>query len=109
MSHSAGGSTLSQAAARGGQRGIAQRLIKHGLLSEAQAAAAVADSLNLDISLLQHVVERELVTPAEAAVAAGYEYGLPVINLESVLINALPPAADYPVRVLQSLNVVPLA
>lgn len=109
MSHSADGSTRSQAAARGGQRGIAQRLIKHGLLSEAQATAAVADSLNLDISLLQHVVERELVTPAEAAVAAGYEYGLPVINLESVLINALPPAADYPAKVLQSLNVVPLA
>lgn len=109
MSHSADGSTRSQAAARGGQRGIAQRLIKHGLLSEAQAAAAVADSLNLDISLLQHVVERELVTPAEAAVAAGYEYGLPVINLESVLINALPPAADYPAKVLQNLNVVPLA
>ncbi|NYS76773.1 type IV-A pilus assembly ATPase PilB [Halomonas glaciei] len=102
-------STLSHAAARGGQRGIAQRLIKHGLLTETQAAAAASAAVENDISLLEHVVESGLVPPTAAAIAAGYEYGLAVINLEAVRISSLPPVADYPVRILQSLNVVPLA
>lgn len=102
-------STLSHAAARGGLRGIAQRLVKHGLLTDAQAATAETTASDLEISLLQHVIESGLVDPNEATLAAGWEYGLPVIDLEAVRLTTLPPAADYPVKVLQSLNVLPLA
>lgn len=102
-------STLSHAAARGGLRGIAQRLVKHKLLTEAQAATAEAAAAQQDISLLSHVIESGMVDPAEAALAAAWEYGLPVINLDVVRLNSLPPAAEYPVRVLQNLNVLPLA
>lgn len=102
-------STLSHAAARGGLRGIAQRLVKHGLLTDAQAATAETTASNLGISLLQHVIESGLVDPNKATLAAGWEYGLPVIDLEAVRLSALPPASDYPIKVLQSLNVLPLA
>ncbi|WP_386083670.1 type IV-A pilus assembly ATPase PilB [Vreelandella sp. F11] len=102
-------STLSHAAARGGLHGFAQRLVKHGLLTEAQAATAETTALDLEISLLQHVIESGLVDANKATLAAGWEYGLPVIDLEAVRLSALPSAADYPIKVLQSLNVLPLA
>ena len=102
-------STLSHAAARGGLRGIAQRLVKHGLLTDAQAVTAETTAADLEISLLQHVIESGLVDPLEATVAAGWEYGLPVIDLEALRLTTLPPATDYPVKVLQNLNVLPLA
>lgn len=102
-------STLSHAAARGGLRGIAQRLVKHGLLTDAQAATAETTASDLERSLLQHVIESGLVEPNKATLAAGWEYGLPVIDLEAVRLSALPPASDYPIKVLQSLNVLPLA
>ncbi|MCL5425862.1 MAG: type IV-A pilus assembly ATPase PilB [Gammaproteobacteria bacterium] len=102
-------STLSHAAARGGLRGIAQRLVNHSLLSDAQAATAETTASDLEISLLQHVIESGLVDPIAATVAAGWEYGLPVIDLEALRLTSLPPATDYPIKVLQSLNVLPLA
>ncbi|CAM3912241.1 type IV-A pilus assembly ATPase PilB [Vreelandella rituensis] len=109
MSHPSYESTLSHAAARGGLRGIAQRLVQHELLTDAQAVTAEAAALEQDISLLQYLIESGKVAPAAAAVAAGWEYGLPVIDLNAVRLDALPPAADYPTKVLQSLNVLPLA
>ncbi len=102
-------STLSHAAARGGLRGIAQRLVKHGLLTDAQASMAETTASDLEISLLQHVIESGLVDPIEATVAAGWEYGLPGVDLEALRLNTLPPASDYPIKVLQNLNVLPLA
>lgn len=101
-------STLSHAAARGGLRGIAQRLVKHGLLSNDQAINAEATAVSQDISILRHVIDNGLVKPHEAATAAGWEYGLPVIDLDAVRITSLPPVADYPVRLLRQLTVLPL-
>ena len=102
-------STLSHAAARGGRRGIALRLVKHGLLTDAQAATAEATAAELEISFLQHAIDSGLVDPVKATVAAGWEYGLPIIDLEALRLNTLPAASDYPVKVLQNLNVLPLA
>ena len=102
-------STLSHATSRGGLCGIAQRLVKHSLLTDAQAATAETTASELEISLLQQVIESGLVDPNKAILAAGWEYGLPVIDLEAVRLAALPPASDYPIKILQSLNVLPLA
>ena len=101
-------STLSHAAARGGLRGIAQRLVKHGLLSDDQAINAESAAISQDISILRHVIDNGLVKPNDAATAAGWEYGLPAIDLNAVRISSLPPVADYPVRLLRQLNVLPL-
>lgn len=109
MSHITPESTLSHAAHHGGLRGIAKRLVKHGLLTDAQATVAESTAADLEISLLQHVVESGLIEPDAAAVAAAWEYGLPVIDLEAIRVNALPPANDYPVKILQRLDILPLA
>ncbi|MFO7909679.1 MAG: type IV-A pilus assembly ATPase PilB [Halomonas sp.] len=101
-------STLSHAAARGGLRGIALRLVKHGLLTNDQATHAEAEAIHQDVSILHHVIDSGLVTPREAATAAGWEYGLPVIDLEAVRISSLPTLVDYPVRLLRQLSVLPL-
>lgn len=109
MSQPAPESTLSHAALNGGLRGIAKRLVKHGLLTDAQATIAESTAAELQISLLQHVVDSGLVPADEAAVAAAWEYGLPVVNLEALRVTALPAANDYPVKILERLGILPLA
>ncbi|XQU07330.1 type IV-A pilus assembly ATPase PilB [Halomonas sp. LY9] len=70
---------------------------------------AESTAAELEISLLQHVVDSGLVDPDAAAVAAAWEYGLPVVNLEAIRVSALPPANDYPVKILERLDILPLA
>lgn len=102
-------STLGLTAPRGGRRGITHRLVKHGLLTDAQAGMAEKAALDLAISLLQYVIENGVVDPIEATVIAGWEYGLPVINPEALKINALPPISKYPAKILKNLKALPLA
>ncbi|QHD49950.1 type IV-A pilus assembly ATPase PilB [Vreelandella aquamarina] len=109
MSQTAPESTLSHAALNGGLRGIAKRLVKHGLLTDAQATVAESTAAELEISLLQHVIDSGLVEADAAAVAAAWEYGLPVVDLEAIRVSALPPASDYPVKILERLDILPLA
>ena len=109
MSQTAPESTLSHAALNGGLRGIAKRLVKHGLLTDAQATVAETTAAELEISLLQHVIDSGLVDADAAAVAAAWEYGLPVVDLEAIRVSALPPASDYPVKILERLDILPLA
>lgn len=109
MSQPSSESTLSHAAARGGLRGIAERLVNHGLLTETEVTRARAAAEQQEIPLLRHVVEHRLVDPIEATVAAAREYGLPVVDLDAVRLGALPPAEHYPTRVLRNLGVLPLA
>lgn len=109
MSQTAPESTLSHAALNGGLRGIAKRLVKHGLLTDAQATVAETTAAELEISLLQHVIDSGLVNADAAAVAAAWEYGLPVVDLEAIRVSALPPASDYPVKILERLDILPLA
>ncbi|WP_193091391.1 type IV-A pilus assembly ATPase PilB [Halomonas colorata] len=89
--------------------GLASRLIKNELLNHDQADKANKASQALDISLLQYVVEHKLVGSITAATAAAYEYGLPVIDLDAVQLQALPEASMFPSRLLKSLKVLPLA
>ena len=81
MSQTAPESTLSHAALNGGLRGIAKRLVKHGLLTDAQATVAESTAAELEISLLQHVIDSGLVEADAAAVAAAWEYSLTVVAI----------------------------
>ncbi|WP_372374235.1 type IV-A pilus assembly ATPase PilB [Vreelandella venusta] len=101
--------TLSQTAMHSGLHGIAKRLVENGELTDAQATVAENTATELDVSLLQHLVDSGLVKSGAAAQAAAWEYGLPVVELDVIRINALPPANDYPVNLLERLEVLPLA
>ncbi|MCP1314961.1 type IV-A pilus assembly ATPase PilB [Halomonas sp. 707D7] len=89
--------------------GVARRLIDHGALTQAQAEVADESAAALELSFLEHAVESGLVASKDAVLAAAWEYGLPVVDLEAVRLKALPPASDYPVKLLTRLNVLPLA
>lgn len=88
--------------------GFSKRLTSHNLLTEKQAIAAETAAAEHKISLLEYVVDSGMVDAQAAALAAAYEYGLPVINLDDVRINALPPANDLPVKILEQIGALPL-
>ncbi|MBP5981411.1 MAG: type IV-A pilus assembly ATPase PilB [Halomonas sp.] len=89
--------------------GLASRLTKNKLLSYDQAAKADIASQALDISLLQYISEQKLVGSITLATAAAYEYGLPVIDLDAVQLQALPEVSIFPSHLLKSFRVLPLA
>lgn len=86
-----------------------RRLVHHGLLTESQADAVEIEANNLKISYFQYVIDSGLIKTVEAAVIAGYEHRLPIINLDDVNINSLPPASEYPAKLLQRLQAFPLS
>ncbi|PRY65683.1 type IV pilus assembly protein PilB [Vreelandella songnenensis] len=90
-------------------QGFATYLFKRELLTFDQAIQAQADAEKLGISLLRYAVEHELLDAITAASVAAEEYGLPLIDLEAVMLDALPPANAFPGHLLKSLGVLPLS
>lgn len=89
--------------------GLAKRLIKRNLLTHEQANRALSAAKVQDVSLLHYVVDHQWVSAESAASAAAKEYGLPLVDLEAIALDALPPASQFPIRLLKSLNVLPLS
>lgn len=109
MSHQHRQSILSRATAQSDLNGLTRRMVAQGLLSSQQAIDAEATAVCQGISILRHLTENGLVKPSDAATVAGWEFGLPVIDLEAINISFLPPISDYPVNLLRLLTVLPLA
>ncbi|MBA2778964.1 type IV-A pilus assembly ATPase PilB [Billgrantia kenyensis] len=91
-----------------GLRGFTRRLVEYGLLSRAAAERAEHEAREADVSLLQHVIEAGLVTARQATLCAAWEYGLPLVDLDAMRLASLPPATEYPDKLLRKLCVVPL-
>ncbi|MFG6666506.1 type IV-A pilus assembly ATPase PilB [Halomonas sp. HNIBRBA4712] len=89
--------------------GIARRLVAHEVMTQGQAEVAEGSAAEREVSFLEHVVESGLVSSMDAALAAAWEYGLAVVDLEAIKISSLPPASEYPVKILDKLTVLPLA
>ncbi|MBD3896066.1 type IV-A pilus assembly ATPase PilB [Halomonas sp. ML-15] len=89
-------------------RGIAGRLVEEGLLSIAAATRAEQEAREEEVSMMQHLVEGGLVTPRQAAMAAAWEYGLPLLDLDALRPDSLPPADAMPEALLRKLGVMPL-
>ncbi|GGX90387.1 type 4 fimbrial assembly protein PilB [Litchfieldella qijiaojingensis] len=102
------GSSLAVAANRTGLYGLSRRLVAEGVLTELAASRAEQEAREEDVSLMQHVVENGLVTARRAAFAAAWEYGLPIIDLDALRFEGLPPASEFPEKVLRKLSVMPL-
>ncbi|TDR57227.1 type IV pilus assembly protein PilB [Halomonas ventosae] len=93
---------------RGGLRGLARRLVSDGLLGEAAAVRAEGEAREAEMSLLEHLIEAGMVPARKATLSAAWEYGLPIIDLDAIRLESLPPAADYPDKILRRLGVLPL-
>ncbi len=91
-----------------GLRGFAKRLVEYGLLTRAAAERAEREAGETEVSLLQHVIESGLATARQATLCAAWEYGLPLVDLDALRLASLPPAKEYPEKLLRKLCVVPL-
>lgn len=101
-------SILSRTTAPSGLQAITQRMVTQGLLSHQEAINAETSASDQEISLLRFLVESGLVAPGDAALSAGQEYGLPVIDLNALRISNLPPVTDFPLPLLREFSVLPL-
>ncbi|MGM0984167.1 MAG: type IV-A pilus assembly ATPase PilB [Pseudomonadota bacterium] len=101
-------SPLHGAAQRKGLRGLARRMVNDNLLSEAAAMRAELEAREEEVSLLQHLIETGMVPARQATLTAAWEYGLPIIDLDAIRLESLPPANDYPDKILRQLGVLPL-
>ncbi|MBZ5487939.1 type IV-A pilus assembly ATPase PilB [Halomonas aquamarina] len=90
-------------------RGFAGYLVSRHLLTTEQAIHAQVSAQESGISLLRYVVEHDLLDAITTASVAAEEYGLPLVDLEAVSLDALPPATAFPGHLLKSLGVLPLS
>jgi type IV pilus assembly protein PilB len=68
--------------------GLARKLVLDGLLEEDMAAQAWDESISNKTPFVSHVVSKGLVNPAVIAQVAGEEFGVPVLDLDAIEIEA---------------------
>ncbi|WP_129138642.1 type IV-A pilus assembly ATPase PilB [Halomonas coralii] len=110
--HAAGDrhSPLARASTRvdDGLRGLSRRLLAEELVSDAAIRRAEQEAQASETSLLKHVIDTGLVTAREATQAAAREYGLPILDLDALRRDILPPAREMPEKVLRTHHILPL-
>lgn len=70
--------------------GLAWRLVRDRLLSEAQAQNAAAESIKRRQPFVQYLVEQKVLDSRRIAIAASTEFGVPLLDLEAIDILDLP-------------------
>ncbi len=83
-------------------------MVKDGLLGEAAAARAENEARESELSLLEHLIVAGMVPARKATLTAAWEYGLPIIDLDAIRLESLPPAQEFPEKILRRLSVLPL-
>ncbi|MFT5448098.1 MAG: type IV pilus assembly protein PilB [Gammaproteobacteria bacterium] len=68
--------------------GLARKLVLDGLLEAETASQAWEDSLSSKIPFVSYVVDKGLVDAASIAQIAGEEFGVPVLDLDAIEIEA---------------------
>lgn len=67
--------------------GLARRLVDEGFLKQEDAEEAFEKSLASHTSFVNYVVEKKLVGCRELALAAAEEFGMPLVDIESIELN----------------------
>ena len=68
--------------------GLARKLIKDNLLTEAGAEKAAADAARKRIPFVTHLVDGHLVKARDIAMASSQEFGVPLLNLDTLEIDS---------------------
>jgi len=68
--------------------GLARKLVTDGLLNEADAQRIFDKSLKSRVPFVSLVVEEKLITSREVAHAAAEEFGVPLVDIESIDLNS---------------------
>src|SRR5277367_3489097 len=87
--------------------GLAQRLVQDGLLDEQTMQDAIAKSKEKRLSLVTHLVASNLATARDIAISACHEFGVPLLDLDSVALDqdAVRAVSE---KLLQKHRVLPL-
>jgi type IV pilus assembly protein PilB len=75
---------VSALSARMNLQGLPLRLIQDGLLDEASMVSAIAAAKEANTNLVSHLVANGLADSRDIAIAASQEFGVPLLDLESV-------------------------
>src|ERR1700704_1243593 len=87
--------------------GLAQRLVQDGLLDEQAMQDALARAKEKRLSLVTHLVTTNLATARDIAISASNEFGVPLLDLDSVVpdIDAVRAVSE---KLLSKHRVLPL-
>src|SRR6202165_3096342 len=87
--------------------GLAQRLVQDGLLDAGAMQDALTKSREKRLSLVTHLVAANLATARDIAISASNEFGVPLLDLDSVALDleAVRAVSD---KLLQKHRVLPL-
>lgn len=87
--------------------GLPHRLVADGLISEAQAREAVEFSLRKKTPFVSVISDRKWASELDVAIAASDEFGIPLLDLNSVEIDSLQ-VSLVSEKILQKHKVLPL-
>ncbi len=73
--------------ARAGLGGLPQRLVQDGLVEESAMLAAIQDARDRRTSVVTQLVSKGVVAAREIAIAAANEFGVPLIDLDSISLD----------------------
>ena len=73
-----------------GLTGVARRLVAEGVLAEGEARKAAEDASRQKIPIGAWLVENALVSSQQLAMASSAEFGMPLLDVESMDLNLLP-------------------
>src|SRR5471032_949558 len=99
--------TTSGTSSRVALGGLAQRLVQDGLLNEVAMQEAIAKSQEKRISLVTHLVASNLATARDIAISASNEFGVPLLDLDVVVLDA-DAARAVSQKLIQKHRVLPL-
>jgi type IV pilus assembly protein PilB len=68
--------------------GLALRLVQDGVIQEAKAQQAHADSIKQKIPLVSYLVDKNIATGLQVASAAAHEFGMPLLDLAAIEIES---------------------
>ena len=87
--------------------GLPRRLVAAGLLSEADAADAQRDAASEKLLLVSHLVRNKKLNARAVASAASEEFGVPVLDLDSVDLGQAP-LKEVEAQLIEKHHALPL-
>ena len=87
--------------------GLPRRLVQEGIIDEGAALEAEAEAQAARSSVVGYLVEKNLATPRDIALAACHEFGVPVLDLEAIEID-MEAARLVDGRLMDRHRIVPL-
>ncbi len=88
--------------------GLANRLIRDGILSHEDAVKAQAEATREKVPFVQYLVQQGMADANQVAVAASQEFGVPLLDLSAVDMEAIPKGLVED-RLIQKHRVLPLS